>query len=71
MALHRDHASGETTERGGVTCPYHKEVLILRSAERASRRMAAGDIRATWFETALMRLLTMRIERAARLLTMR
>jgi hypothetical protein len=33
--------------------------------------MAAGDIRATWFETALMRLLTMRIERAARLLTMR
>jgi hypothetical protein len=33
--------------------------------------MAAGDIRATWFETALMRLLTMRIERGARLLTMR
>jgi hypothetical protein len=33
--------------------------VILRSREAASRRMAAGDARATWFETALTRLLTM------------
>jgi hypothetical protein len=36
-------------------------LLILRSREAASRRMAAGEIRASWFETALTRLLTMRV----------
>jgi hypothetical protein len=35
--------------------------LILRSREAASRRMAAEKIRASWFETALTRLLTMRV----------
>src|SRR5205085_917371 len=35
------------------------ETLILRSAERASRRIKATDV-ASWFETALTRLLTMR-----------
>ncbi len=34
--------------------------LILRGRAAASRRMAAGDMRASWFETALARLLTMR-----------
>ena len=35
--------------------------LILRSREAASRRMAAGKVGASWFETALARLLTMRV----------
>jgi len=42
----------------GLSCAYgpHAE----ERAEHASRRMAAGAIRASWFETALSRLLTMR-----------
>jgi hypothetical protein len=34
-------------------------ILILRSAEGASRRMAASGL--SWFETAQERLLTMRV----------
>src|SRR5207244_9410540 len=43
---------------------HHTHRLILRSREAASRRMATGDSRASWFETALARLLTMRVESA-------
>src|SRR3982074_1354044 len=32
-----------------------------KTAKRSSRRMAAGGTGASWFETALMRLLTMRV----------
>src|ERR1700712_1866791 len=50
-------------------CPPYEATLRRHShgphpeetAKRSSRRMAAGEIGATWFETALTRLLTMRI----------
>jgi hypothetical protein len=43
-----------------------KEVLILRSAPvRASRRMAAGGLTVSWFETREDALLTMRVRSQA------
>ena len=62
-ALYRrgaDHAGDLTAEAGGSGGELRK-VLILRSGRlAASRRMAAGEIGASWFETREDALLTMR-----------
>src|SRR3954453_8317883 len=62
MALHRHHARGEAAERGGVTC----RTTRGPHPEEPRSGVSKDGPQATWFETELTRLLTMRIEIGAR-----